>query len=199
MSFSYSTRPDSEQAKKSARRIYWAAWIGAASLLFVGPFFVLPPDWLFGWYFLFCNFFFGPITEWLAEGACRLAGVSQEGETHEVIERDARAALVPFLGAPPEFDVKVMLWRQATVDREGIETTHTDGKWRRVLWRDVETCTFSGERNALGHYTSATLTLQGSHELPLLQLSSYPGDADRLLSAIHFYLRGEDSPPKPTL
>ena len=198
MSFDYSTRPDSEQAKKSAKRIYWAAWIGAAALLFVAPFFVLPPDWLFGWYFLFCNFLFGPITEGLAEGACRLAGVSQEGETHELIERDARAALVPFLSEAPEFEIK-KLWHRLRVDREGISAKHTDGKWKRVLWRDVEMCTLKRTLNVMGDCTSTTFTLQASHELPLLQFSSYPGDADRLLSAIRFYLRGEDSPPRPAL
>ena len=185
-------KPETQDKKKRARQIYWATWAAvSAGFLLGGP---LLAFWLGhqtpGWYFSI-GYLYIMLANAAAAVACRLARVSQEGETHEVIERDARAALVPFLGAPPEFDVKVMLWRQATVDREGIEATHTDGKWRRVLWRDVESCTFSGERNALGHYTSATLTLQGSEELPLLQGATASHDADKILAAIRFYLRGE--------
>jgi len=182
-------KPEAEDAKRRAKWIYWtsysatflpllALWLGHAA----------PGG---GGFFFFClaAMLAGQIATW----AVRRAGVSQEGLRSETIERDPRAALVPFLGKPPEFKSGEFWARGTRVDREGIEARDMmGGKRKRVLWRDVESCTFAAPLNAAGDYSHAGFVLQGSDKLPLLVMSSTQRDADKLLPAIRFYLRGEE-------
>jgi hypothetical protein len=145
------------------------------------------------WYFAL-GIFHMALAQGVATLACRAAGVSQEGLRYEVIERDARAALAPYISPAPEFEVKELWMRQVKVDPGGIEARHSDGKWKRVEWREVETCTFTALRNAVGNYIAPSLTLQGSEELPLLQSTPATRDVEKLLEAIRFYLRAEEPP-----
>lgn len=189
-------KPETENDRQHAKRIYWVAWIAAAALLFVLPFFVLPSAWLLNWLLVFSGFLFWSI-EWIAGKACQAAGVSQEGRTHGIIRRDARAALVPFLGVPPEFKIRSSFELGARVDRDGIEARDVSGRRKRVAWREVEACTFCGIRDAKGDYKTTVFMLQGSQELPLLQFMPTAAQAEKLLAATRFYLRGESEESNP--
>lgn len=79
------------------------------------------------------------------------------------------------------------------MNREGIEHKAALIKLRRVLWRDVESCTFSTSRNAAGSQMPASLVLKGRVGTPLLNISVPEQQAAQLLPAIRFYLRGPES------
>jgi hypothetical protein len=155
-------------------------------------FFVLPQNW---WLCVLGGLLGGydGIAGGLATRACRLAGVSQEAQVREVIERGPGAALAPHLREAPHFKIKEMKWVRARVDSEGIEGSHAARQWRRVLWRDIETCVFTARRDAVGRYKNTIFSLQDSDGTLLLHFSPPEHSTDEILAAIRFYLRAEST------
>ena len=186
----------SRDRERRARRIYYTTWASVfGGFMLGGPMLALTPGQpLPGWYFGFAYLFMGLASQ-AATWACRRAGVSLESSPSQKIQRDPRAALVPFLSQAPEFELGHNLMQRARVDREGIESSRR----HRVLWRDVVSCTSTSPRNAMGNALPVEITLHAHDGKALLHLAVSEEDAQRLLPAIGFYLCGEDSSVGPAL
>ncbi len=191
----YKPPSDSEDKAKQARRIYWCTYAGAGLLFMAGVSAVLDVDWFVllipVWAF----------SDAVATWVLRSSSTSQQSCKGGIIERDARAALTPYLSEAPAFEVKSglslsTLGSSTLVSREGIEVKSVSGR-RRVLWRDVQSCAFVVLRNVRGSYSFATIVLRGNEGKTLLHLSPSEEQVDQLLPAIRFYLRGPNPEENP--
>lgn len=189
MSFDHRTNPpEPESPSRHTEKIFWWTFGVTYISLAVALGWLGIPDR----FFVFALWICAMLSKGVANWACRRAGVSQEGSWREIIKRNAHAALAPFLSEAPEFEIKAVWLPQARVDRQGIEARQSDGKWKRVAWRDVEACTFVFTRNVVGAFTGGTLTLHHS-EAPPLQVPVTEASAQKLLGAVRFHLRGESA------
>ncbi len=199
----YKPPSESEDKKKQARQIYWGTFAGTSLLFLAGLWATLDMDWadlVLSPGLLVLLYALWTLGDSVATWACRFAGVSQQGGKGGIIERDARAALSPYLSEAPTFEIKRGLGASLLVDREGIEfkrDASSKSERKRVLWREVQSCAFVTMRNVMGAHDSATLVLRDAQGRTLLHLSPTEEQMNQLLPAIRFYLRGEETEQTP--
>lgn len=214
----FGTPLDPAKARRRAQRIYDGTFVatlctwGLANVTIWSHAAPSVSFWYYNcFFFIFC-LTLARIADGLATLACRVAGVSQESCSNESIVRSEGAALAPFLSPSPEFQFEPLPKPQAKVDREEAyhhvgaaqaqankHQTKVDRQGIRhgenhVLWRDVESCSITQNRNAGGHL-STNIKFNGSDDETMLVLQPCKEDAVQLLLAIRFYLRGESPGP----
>ncbi len=183
----YEPPSDSEDKTKRAI-IYGSTFIGTYLLFVVGG--AASLRWLgiapgHGVYALLFVFFV--LSQFVADWVACRGLTSQASRTQEIIQRNAGAALAPFLSEAPVFDVPHLNGALGRVNREGLVY-----RPRRVLWRDVESCTFIKSRDFMGRTCPTSIVLQDREGKTLLSIMPFEHQADLLLPAIRFYLRGEE-------
>jgi hypothetical protein len=195
MSFDYRDKPKETKktSERAAKWVYWTTFLGASLVLWGLPFLVLPMELAIGWFFLFqiSGVYFA---DFFARSACEFAGISQAESRQETIERSAGAALAPFLSEAPEFDLGRAQKPRTRVDRDSISGYSSGSKWMRIEWRDVGSCVVATRRDVFGNPSYCHIRLEGHQKFhTIFQAQLSHADAEKLLPAIRFYLRGEES------